>query len=134
MPGLPVLSPANLASPARPRSRGRANARAVGYWPRWGWEAPGTSCGPPGPRVIDRLGYPTYFLVILGVWKLLGAVALLVPRAPRLKGKADPGTLVFLLAPTGLTAASWALRPRARRDLASPARGQGVRMVRGGRP
>jgi hypothetical protein len=81
-------------------------------------------------------------------------VALLVPRAPRLKewayagavfnytwaaashlaGKADPGTLVFLLAPTGLTAASWALRPRARRDLASPARGQGVRMVRGGRP
>jgi hypothetical protein len=24
--------------------------------------------------VIERLGYPAYFLVILGVWKLLGAV------------------------------------------------------------
>ena len=40
------------------------------------------------PRVrelIERLGYPTYFLVILGVWKLLGAVALVIPRFPRLK-------------------------------------------------
>jgi len=105
--------------------------------------------------VIDRLGYPSYFLVILGVWKLLGAVALLAPRRPRLKewayagavfnytgaiashlaaGEADPGTLVFLIALTGLTAASWALRPPARRDLASPARGRGVSMVEGGRP
>lgn len=28
--------------------------------------------------VIEHLGYPTYFLVILGVWKVPGAVALLV--------------------------------------------------------
>ena len=35
--------------------------------------------------VIHRLGYPPYFLVILGVWKLLGAIALFVPRFPRLK-------------------------------------------------
>jgi hypothetical protein len=29
----------------------------------------------PQVRVmIERLGYPAYFLVILGVWKLLGAV------------------------------------------------------------
>ncbi len=40
---------------------------------------------PPVRGVIDRLGYPTYFLVILGVWKPLGAVALLAPRLPRLK-------------------------------------------------
>jgi DoxX-like family len=33
-------------------------------------------------EVIERLGYPTYFLVILGVWKLLGAVALVIPRFP----------------------------------------------------
>ena len=25
--------------------------------------------------LIERLGYPQYFLVILGTWKLLGAVA-----------------------------------------------------------
>ena len=35
--------------------------------------------------LIERLGYPLYFLVILGIWKLLGAVALVVPRFPRLK-------------------------------------------------
>ena len=33
----------------------------------------------------QQLGYPAYFSVILGVWKVLGAVALLVPRFPRLK-------------------------------------------------
>jgi uncharacterized membrane protein YphA (DoxX/SURF4 family) len=89
--------------------------------------------------VVDHLGYPTYFLVILGVWKLLGAVALLAPRFPRLKewayagavfnytgafasnlaaGQPDAGTLVFLIVLTGLVAASWTLRPPARRDLA----------------
>jgi hypothetical protein len=41
---------------------------------------------------------------------------------------------VFLIAHTGLTATSWALRPPPRRDLASPARGRGVSMVEGGRP
>lgn len=30
--------------------------------------------------VVAHLGYPTYFLVLLGIWKLLGAAALLVPR------------------------------------------------------
>ena len=35
--------------------------------------------------IIARLGYPTYFLVILGIWKLLGAVAVIVPGFPRLK-------------------------------------------------
>ena len=90
--------------------------------------------------VVDRLGYPSYFLVILGIWKLLGAVALLAPRYPRLKewayagavfnytgafasnlaaGELDAGTLVFLIVLTGLTAASWALRPPARRPQSS---------------
>ena len=85
--------------------------------------------------VIERLGYPAYFLVILGVWKLLGAVAVIIPRFPRLKEWAYAG-LVFvytgaivsrlavgdpvatLAGPmifTGLVAASWALRPSDRR-------------------
>jgi hypothetical protein len=89
--------------------------------------------------VIDRLGYPEYFLVILGVWKLLGAVALLAPHFPRLKewayagavftytgavashlavgGDVAVGELAFLVVMTGLTAASWALRPPSRRTL-----------------
>jgi len=31
------------------------------------------------------LGYPVYFLTILGVWKLLGVVAILVPKFPIVK-------------------------------------------------
>jgi uncharacterized membrane protein YphA (DoxX/SURF4 family) len=87
--------------------------------------------------IIDGLGYPAYFLVILGVWKLLGAVAVTVPRFPRLKewayagvsfdltgalasnvvsGVADIGTLAYLVLMMGITAASWALRPASRRN------------------
>lgn len=87
--------------------------------------------------VIDRLGYPPYFLVILGIWKILGAVAVTVPRFPRLKewayagvvfdltgalvsnlasGVTDTGTLAFLLLMMGVTATSWALRPASRRN------------------
>ena len=31
---------------------------------------------------IIRLGYPIYFLTILGIWKILGVVALLIPKFP----------------------------------------------------
>ena len=92
---------------------------------------------PQARGVTDRLGYPGYFLVILGTWKLLGAVALAVPRFPRLKEWAyagvvfdftgaiasqlasrqiDVGPLIYLIAMLGITAASWALRPPSRRD------------------
>ena len=91
--------------------------------------------------VIQHLGYPDYFLVILGVWKLLGAVVVLAPGLPRLKEWAYAG-LVFnmtgavaahlaagdgaekLVAPlviTGLAFISWALRPPDRRDWARSA-------------
>ena len=75
--------------------------------------------------VMERLGYPSYFVVILGVWKLLAAVALVIPRYPRLKEWAYAG-VVFNL--TGalvshvasgdieVTAASWFLRPPSRRN------------------
>jgi hypothetical protein len=86
--------------------------------------------------LIHRLGYPSYFLVILGVWKLLGAVALTVPRFPRLKewayagaffdltgavssqlasGSIDLGQLVYPIVMTGVALMSWALRPPSRR-------------------
>lgn len=29
---------------------------------------------------MDRLGYPDYLLIILGVWKILGVIVLLIPK------------------------------------------------------
>ncbi|MDR6568224.1 DoxX family protein [Chitinophaga ginsengisegetis] len=39
----------------------------------------------------ENLGYPAYLLTILGVWKLLGAVAVLIPKFPLLKEWAYAG-------------------------------------------
>ena len=68
--------------------------------------------------VVDRLGYPAYFLVILGIWKLLGAVAVAQQSqpAPELSGVTDPGTLAYLVVMMGITATSWLLRPASRRN------------------
>jgi len=86
---------------------------------------------------VHILGYPLYFVTILGVWKVLGAIAILVPRFPRLKEWAyagiffdltgavastaavgDYGAYAFhLIAPlilVAITVASWALRPPSR--------------------
>src|SRR5580704_1327309 len=40
---------------------------------------------------MTRLGYPLYFSSILGTWKILGAIALLIPGTPRLKEWAYAG-------------------------------------------
>ena len=40
---------------------------------------------------IIRLGYPVYFLTILGIWKILGVVAVLIPKFPLLKEWAYAG-------------------------------------------
>src|SRR6266496_1175021 len=53
---------------------------------------------PPGVYGITHLGYPIYFLTILGVWKILGVVALLIPKFPLLKEWAYAG---FLFAMSG---------------------------------
>jgi hypothetical protein len=85
--------------------------------------------------IIDNLGYPDYFLTILGAWKILGAVAVLAPGYALVKewayagfffvasgiiwshvavgnpfGDVFPG--ILLMALTGL---SWWLRPESRK-------------------
>jgi uncharacterized membrane protein YphA (DoxX/SURF4 family) len=47
--------------------------------------------GAGGVDMITHLGYPVYFLTILGVWKILGGVAVLIPKFPLLKEWAYAG-------------------------------------------
>ena len=86
-------------------------------------------------KSINTLGYPTYLLTILGVWKILGVVAILIPKFPLLKEWAYAG---FFFAMSGaiishlavndeamtlfgpillliLTVASWYFRPANRK-------------------
>jgi len=53
-------------------------------------EAEGATA-PPGVWGITKLGYPVYFLTIIGVWKILGAIAVLIPKFPLLKEWAYAG-------------------------------------------
>ena len=46
---------------------------------------------PPGVYGITHLGYPVYFLTILGIWKILGVVTVLIPKFPLLKEWAYAG-------------------------------------------
>jgi hypothetical protein len=41
--------------------------------------------------IVVHLGYPTYFLNIIGVWKILGVIAILIPRFKLLKEWAYAG-------------------------------------------
>ncbi|PHN07019.1 DoxX family protein [Flavilitoribacter nigricans] len=84
---------------------------------------------------VVLLGYPIYFLSLLGAWKLLGVIAILLPRLPLLKewayagfffamsgaifshiavgnpvGEILPATLLLVL-----TVVSWYFRPAERR-------------------
>ena len=87
---------------------------------------------------LSHLGYPVYFASISGFWKLVGAVAVVVPGLPRLKEWAYAGFFFDLtgaaasrafvgdpiaegggiVAPLGflvLVITSWALRPASRK-------------------
>ena len=98
---------------------------------------------PPGVEGITHLGYPIYFLTILGVWKVLGVVALLTPKFPLLKEWAYAG---FFFAMSGalfshiavgdsvdeiipsllllvLTVVSWYFRPADRKIISVDQRG-----------
>ena len=90
--------------------------------------------GQGGVDMIKHLGYPVYFLTILGIWKLLGVIAVLIPKFPLLKEWAYAG---FFFAMSGaifshiasgsaneifpsfllliLTLASWFFRPADRK-------------------
>ncbi|TCC97347.1 DoxX family protein [Pedobacter psychroterrae] len=50
--------------------------------------------------MMEHLGYPLYFLTILGVWKILGVAAVLIPKFPLLKEWAYAG---FFFAMSGAT-------------------------------
>lgn len=41
--------------------------------------------------MMSHLGYPIYFLTLLGVWKLLGVIAVLLPKFPLVKEWAYAG-------------------------------------------
>jgi hypothetical protein len=84
---------------------------------------------------MTALGYPLHFIVLLGVWKVLGALTLLAPRLRLVKEWAYAGIFIDLsgavvaaaanesgafhiVAPLvliGFLAGSWALRPDSRR-------------------
>ena len=46
--------------------------------------------------MMTRLGYPIYFLTIIGVWKILGVVAVLIPKFPLLKEWAYAGFFIAM--------------------------------------
>jgi len=89
---------------------------------------------PVADIVVTHLGYPLYFLRIIGFWKLLGGIVLLIPNYPRLKEWAYAGIFFELsgaaaswlafehnveeaVAPATLAVlalVSWALRPQHR--------------------
>jgi len=90
---------------------------------------------PDAVEGLRHLGYPAYFGVLLGAWKLAGAVAITVPGIPRLKEWAYAGfffdltaaaishaslndSVTDIVAPLGFLAlviASYVLRPDSRK-------------------
>jgi hypothetical protein len=89
---------------------------------------------------IIELKYPLYFMTILGIWKILGGIVVLLPRLPLLKEWAYAGMtfdltgagashlangdstkdVIVPLVLWGIAAASWALRPASRKVAAAP--------------
>jgi uncharacterized membrane protein YphA (DoxX/SURF4 family) len=42
-------------------------------------------------KKMNTLGYPAYFFILIGTWKLLGVVAVLIPKFPLVKEWAYAG-------------------------------------------
>jgi hypothetical protein len=76
-----------------------SKAKKITYWIATLWLALGmTSTGivqvmrtEDEVNLMTNLGYPLYLLTLLGVWKLLGVVAVLSPRTPLIKEWAYAG-------------------------------------------
>jgi hypothetical protein len=74
-------------------------ARSIGYWATTGSVVFAMTSGgiaelAQRPETIDgmkQLGYPVYFVMIIGFWKLLGSLALLAPGFPRVREWAYAG-------------------------------------------
>jgi uncharacterized membrane protein len=74
------------------------------YWIATGWLALGMlSSGivqllrvKEEVEMMTHLGYPLYFLTILGVWKMLGIVAVLIPKYPVVKEWAYAGFFIAM--------------------------------------
>jgi len=130
--------------------------RSIGYWGSTGIVAFALLSGGAAQLAhqrdtvagVLRLGYPEYFVAILGIWKVLGGGTLLAPRLPRLKEWAYAGAVfdftgaaashaaagyigggafhvIVPLVLAGIAVASWALRPVGRRiDPASSRSGE----------
>ena len=84
---------------------------------------------------VVALGFPVHFVVLLGIWKVLGSLAILAPGLPSLKEWAYAGIIFDLTGAAAATVAtggewwhagaplsiallvmaSWALRPESRR-------------------
>lgn len=121
----------------------------IGYWIATGLLAASNLMGgimdlarpPEMVAGMQQLGYPAYFMVIIGAWKVLSVPALLAPGFARLKEWAYAGIVFDLtgaaishaavgdpadkivtpLVLVALAAASYALRPASRRVMVAAA-------------
>ncbi|MFC5527910.1 DoxX family protein [Cohnella yongneupensis] len=84
---------------------------------------------------FKELGFPTYFLTLLGIGRILGAIVIVIPRFPRLKEWAYAGFVIDLISASSshmyaghemfeivfpliglvMVLASWVLRPPSRK-------------------
>ena len=95
---------ARMKNPALiiPEAHTMTRIRKIIYWIATVWLALGMAStaavqlfkaneGQGGADMLTHLGYPVYLLTILGIWKLLGVVAVLIPKSPLLKEWAYAG-------------------------------------------
>jgi uncharacterized membrane protein YphA (DoxX/SURF4 family) len=132
-------------------------AKSIAYWACTSLLALGIFAGGMGeltsqPETVAGtvfLGYPAYFVYILGVWKVLGALTIVLPGIPRIKEWAYAGMFINVTAAAlshaimgdwgvtgfhiwvnmifvGFIVGSWALRP-AGRIVGDPRDGFGLR-------
>src|SRR5262252_2040784 len=84
-------STASMTDPAVPVRASRS--RTIMYWIATGLIAAEFALGgvwdllriPYVSTILAHLGYPSYFAIFMGVWKLPGSAVLVLPRLPRLK-------------------------------------------------
>ena len=101
-----IKNPAMLIQQTMQTHRILTNRNKLIYWISTLWLASGMlstgilqllkmkaegAVSPPGVEGITHLGYPIYFLTIIGIWKILGVVAVLVPKFPLVKEWAYAG-------------------------------------------